>query len=87
MPEIKTSGYEKWWPLRLHVGRNPDGTKVSAEVYRNMVTGEICHPMSKEGEAVGWNGEPPPLDPWEKIPTSSNDRYRENYDKIRWEGK
>ena len=86
MNPLRTSGYEKWYPLRLHVGRNPDGTKISAEVYRNMVTGEICHPKDKDGIANGWNGEPPPLEPWEKV-ASCSDKFRENYDQIRWDKK
>lgn len=84
MPEIKTSGYNAWWPLRQHIGKNPDGSKITAEVYRNMVTGKIHHPKDKDGVAIGWNGEPPPLDPAEKVFVTANDKYRENYDLINW---
>lgn len=84
MPELKTHGYERWWPMRQQVARNSDGTKIYAEVYRNMVTGEVHHPKNKEGVAIGWNGEPPPVDPSEKVFVTANERYRAGYDAINW---
>jgi hypothetical protein len=84
MPEIKKSGYERWWPMKQHIGRNSDGTKITAEVYRNMLTGEIHHPKDKEGIANGWNGDPPPIDSAEKVFVTANEVYRKNYDQIDW---
>lgn len=74
MPEIETSGYRRFWPMRQLVGRNSDGSKRSVEGHRNMITGEF-HTSEK-----GWNGEPPELPSGERDPCVSG-QYKNNYEK------
>lgn len=77
MPKLKTSGFERFWPLKELTGRNMAGNKLTREIYRNMVTGEIHAPED------GWNGSPPDFPSGEKEPViSASDAYRENYDRI-----
>lgn len=77
MPKIEKSGYKKFWPLRQFTGRNLDGSKRSVEGFRDMITGEFHIPDK------GWNGSPPQLPLGEREPILS-DKYRKNYDAIKW---
>ena len=89
MPDIETSGYKKWWPLKQFAGYNPDGSKKSDEVFRNMKTGEVHIPYDSEGNNLGWNGEPPPLEPGEKslVNHGRSSAFERGYDKIKWNKK
>lgn len=71
-----------WFPMREFQGRDSNGNNVSKEVYRNIKTGEVHHPVDKEGRELGWNGEPPPVEGLE-VPIAS-ETYRKNYDLINW---
>ena len=74
MPRLEKSGYRKYWELRQLVGHNADGTRRTAEGYRNMQTGEF---HTSEG---GWNDRPPELPPGDRDPVLSN-RYKDNYER------
>lgn len=73
--------------MREMTGRDEDGKKLSKEVYRNMVTGEVFEPHNAEGNPVGWNGNPP-------VPRSGGAKdgitvyspaYVANFDQIKWD--
>lgn len=89
MSDIETSGYKKWWPMKKFDGYNPDGSKKSCEVFRNMKTGEVCNSYDTDGNDLGWNGEPPPLETGEKnlVDAGVSNAYACGYDKIRWDKK
>lgn len=80
MPEVKTHGFEGWWPMRVFMGKTGDGlSKVYGEGFVNMTNGQVHH------DDRGWDGEPPyPTGDLSNIKTAS-EAYRENYDKIRWD--
>mgnify|MGYP003575071136 FL=1 len=92
MAKLETAGYRRFWPLREHMGRtkHADGsrTQESREVYRDMVSGQVHVPESTDGEALGWNGNPPDLPAGSKEREGSErvdrDAYRRNYDLINW---
>ena len=86
MPKVEKSGYKKWWPMKELMGTSPDGKRQTAEVYRNMVTGESHHPVDGDGNLVGWNGEPPALESGDKVPETDNEKFRTGYDGINWDG-
>jgi len=80
MPELRTGGYEGWWPVKEFLGKTRDGqTKIYRESFRNMENGQVFHDAQK-----GWDGEPP-------YPTGDiahirpSDAFRANYDLINWE--
>ena len=92
MPILETAGYRRFWPMRQHLGRErlPNGQRIQheAEVYRDMVTGEIHAAMSGEGEFLGWNGNPPNSASGSKeregTVRSAHEAYRRHYDLIDW---
>ena len=86
MPKLEKSGYKKYWPMKQLMGTGAGGEKHVAEVYRNMVTGESHIPVSKDGEFLGWNGEPPELLPGEKSPEANSKKYRNRFDMIKFDG-
>lgn len=49
--ELKTSGYEGIWPVRVLAGHDFKGHRIEVEAYRNMVTGEL-------DECGDWNKGP-----------------------------
>ena len=71
-----------WWPMKEFVGKDRTGKKVTREVFRNVKTGETHAPQDKEGNDLGWNGAPPPVE-GERVPIV-NEAYRRNYDLIDW---
>jgi hypothetical protein len=76
---LDTAGHRGWWEVKVYQGKGPDGQKVGVEAFRNMRTGEIHAP------ADGWNGEPP-APSGDPIPCHTpSDRFRANYDQIRWD--
>lgn len=92
MSKLEKAGYRRYWEMSEFLGRTrkADGTRVNhtQEVYRDMVSGEVYAPLSKDGELLGWNGNPPD-DPTgskakEGTERRSRDAYRENYAKINW---
>jgi hypothetical protein len=76
MGKLETSGYKKFWPMRQFTGMNPDGSKNSIEVFRDMVSGEV------HTHEDGWNGSPPDLPSGERDPIISSSKFAENYVKI-----
>jgi len=81
--KLEKTGFKKYWPMTELMGHAADGTRVTREVFRDMVTGEICLPVDKDGNFQGWNGEPTGAKPDQPV-FSANDRYRANFDLIRW---
>lgn len=80
MPDL---GRDKvWWPMRQFIGKDKRGKKRTKEVFRNIRTGEVHEPVSKDGEHLGWNGEPPAVD-GERVPIPS-EAYRKGYERIDW---
>lgn len=65
------------------MGHATDGSRVTREVFRDMVTGEICVPVDKHGDFRGWSGEPTGAKPDQPV-FSASDRYRQNYENIQW---
>lgn len=86
MSKLQTSGYKKYWPVKSFEGKRPDGSKITAEVFRDMTTGEVHYPMDKDGRLMGWNGEPPPLESGEKPAQTNNEKYLERFDLIEFDG-
>lgn len=78
MPEIKTSGYKRFWPLRQFEGRELNGATKSTEGFRDMLSGEFHAPEN------GWAGQPPAFPVGERTPRISN-CYAKNYDLIKWD--
>jgi len=86
MAEIETSGYKRFWPMRSHEGKRADGSKITAEVYRDMITGETHYPMDDDGKLQGWNGRPPELPSGEKPVEKENEKYIKGYEGIKFDG-
>jgi len=85
MTKLEKHGYRKWWPMKEHTGKDKSGKTVGNEVYRNMVTGEVHHPVDRDGKYIGWNGSPPDLPNGDKSEVNAiSNQYRDNYDNIKW---
>lgn len=41
MPELKKSGFSKYWPMKEFQGKDAHGKPVGKEVYRDMETGQV----------------------------------------------
>ena len=76
---VETSGYKAWWPMKQFKGRGKDGSYLSDEVYRNIVTGDVHKPHN------GWNGRPPEHKTGEKNLTEVGSEYARRYDLIQWD--
>jgi hypothetical protein len=50
--DIKTSGYEAIWPVKVLAGHDFKGQRIEKEAYRNMVTGSLEEPPN------GWKDDP-----------------------------
>lgn len=73
-------GRDKYWmPLREFQGKDRFGNKITKEVYRHKITGEVYYPTNKDGVEIGWNGVPPPTG--DRV-YGSNSLYAQNYDRI-----
>jgi hypothetical protein len=78
MAKVETAGFKGYWELREHQGHGYDGEKLSTQVFRNMVTGEVVAPPE------GWNGSP-------EVPTGDLSHVRhtgfpDRFDLIDWNG-
>ncbi len=80
---LETYGHKRFWPMKEFQRRGADGENETKEVYRDMTTGEVHHPIDKDGNDLGWNGSPTPLPSGEKLPVMSRS-FRDHYDDIRW---
>jgi len=81
MAVLERSGYRGWWPIRVHLGKDRHGQMQGPEGFRNMHNGQVV--VAEKG----WDGEPPyPTGDLGCVKTAS-ELYRENYDRIAWEGR
>jgi hypothetical protein len=88
MARLEKSGTKTWWPMKQFMGRDKDNKNITKEVYKNMVTGQEHEPLDRDGQPLGWNGNPPDLPKGEKIAYLINsEAYRRNYDLINWDKK
>lgn len=86
MPNLQISGYGRIWPMKQLMGRDKEGRDMYREVYLDVKSKEIHFEVNKHGEYLGWNGNPPNGLAEQNI-HSSNDLYRRNFEKIRWNSK
>lgn len=86
MPRVQTSGHQRFWPVKIHQGKSKDGEICYTEGYRDMTSGELHEPMDKEGNLLGWNGNPPNI-PGAATVTVNSSAYVRGYEQIKWTSK
>uniref|UniRef100_A0A6M3JTK8 Uncharacterized protein n=1 Tax=viral metagenome TaxID=1070528 RepID=A0A6M3JTK8_9ZZZZ len=84
MAKLQKSGYGRIWPMKQNMGKTKDGSFLYREVYLDVVSKEIHFEVNKNGEYLGWKGNPPNGLAEQPI-LSSSDKFRRNYEQIRWE--
>lgn len=76
---------DQWLPLREFQGKDRLGRVVTKACYGNPHTGEVHHP-TKDGDLLGWNGEPPNPTPGaperEGVERRGWEAYRANWSRI-----
>jgi hypothetical protein len=81
MGRLETHGHKGWWPMLAHRRKHMDGTMTGRECFVDMRTGTVVEPES------GWDTKELPYATGE---TSSQqhqtDVFRENFDRIDWNG-
>ena len=78
--KLPEAGYERWWPVKFYEGANKDGSLRAREGFKNTMTDQEIIPKD------GWNADLSKLDHGDlACVTHCSDRFRENYDKIRWD--
>ena len=75
-----TSGFAGWKEVKFFEGKGPHGEMTGRDGFRNIVTGEECKPEK------GWDGEPPCPTGDLAIVRHNSALYRENFEKIDWNG-